>query len=102
MTRIPLAQHNPGMAKEKRNQKATRFRLGEAGCESLYFLVKGYLPGSKVTDEDGKPLPMDTLRICGSDIHEVAAYLKKWEPDFSLRSIRVVSLIVLLSGSRLD
>ena len=61
--------------------------------------MKGYLPGSKITDDDGKPAPMDTLRIAADDIFEVVEHLRKREPDFSIRSIHVVSLIVLLSGS---
>lgn len=78
--------------------KNLKFRPGRAGCESLMFLVRGYHPGTPVTIDD-KPAPQDTLRICGSDIHEVVAYLKRWEPNFSVRSIRLVSMCVLLSGS---
>jgi hypothetical protein len=78
--------------------KANKFRPGRAGCESLIFLVRGYHPGTPVTIDD-KPAPMDTLRICGSDIHEVVAHLKRWEPRFSGRSVRVIGITVLLSGS---
>lgn len=78
--------------------KREKFRQGRAGCESLMFLVRGYHPATPVTVDD-KPAPMDTLRICGSDIHEVAAYLKRWEPEFSVRSIKLLGLVVLLSGS---
>lgn len=75
-----------------------KFRPGKAGCESLIFLVRGYHPGTPTTVDD-KPGPMDMLRICGSDIHEVVAHLKKWEPRFAIRSIRMLGLVVLLSGS---
>lgn len=79
--------------------KSSKFRPGRAGCESLMFEVEGYLPGTNPTTPEGARAPMDTLRICGADIHEVAAYLKKWEPHFSLRSVRVVGIAILLSGS---
>lgn len=78
--------------------KSEKFRQGKAGCESLMFLVRGYHPGTPETIDD-KPGPMDKLRICGSDIHEVAAYLKRWEPRFSVRSIRILGITILLSGS---
>ena len=79
--------------------KSEKFRQGRAGCESLMFLVKGYHPGTQITDESGKRNPQDILRICGSSIHEVMQYLKRWEPNFDIRSIRLIGLAVLLSGS---
>lgn len=79
--------------------KSEKFRQGRAGCESLLFLVRGYRPGTPVIVDDDKPAPMDTVRICANDIHEVAAHLKKWEPEFSVRSIKMLGLVVLLSGS---
>jgi hypothetical protein len=56
-------------------------------------------PGTPVTDENLKLNPKDTLRICAEDIHEVMQYLKRWEPNFDIRSIRSTGLVVLLSGS---
>lgn len=79
--------------------KSEKFRQGRAGCESLMFLVRGYHPGTQITNESGKRNPQDALRICGSDIHEVTQYLKRWEPHFDVRSIRLIGLAVLLSGS---
>jgi hypothetical protein len=75
-----------------------KFGPGKAGCESLLFVIKGYAEGSPVRVDD-KPAPMDTLRVCGKDIHEVIAHLKKWEPQFQIESIRCCGLVVLLSGS---
>jgi hypothetical protein len=86
-------------ANEKRNQKAPRFRPGRAGCEALMFVVRGYAPSTPVTDPDGKLNPKDTLRIAATDIHEVMQYMKRWEPNFDIRSIRSTGLVVLLSGS---
>jgi len=76
-----------------------KFRPGRAGCESLMFVVRGYHPGTPVTDENLKLNPKDTLRICAEDIHEVMQHLKRWEPNFDIRSIRSTGLVVLLSGS---
>ena len=80
-------------------KKTDKFRPGKAGCESLLFIVRGYHPGTDPTTTDGDPAPMDTLRICAVDVFEVAQHLKKWEPNFSVRSIRLIGLTVLLSGS---
>lgn len=63
------------------------------------FVVRGYHPGTPVTDENGKLNPKDTLGIAETDIHEVMVYMKRWEPGFSIRSIRCCGLVVLLSGS---
>lgn len=78
--------------------KKDKFRRGRAGCESLMYSVRGYQPGTPVTVDD-KLAPQDKLRICANDIHEVLEHLKKWEPRFDIRSIRVMGLVVLLSGS---
>jgi len=77
----------------------SKFRVGKAGCESLMFVVRGYHPGTPVANENLKPSPKDTLRICAEDIHEVMQHLKRWEPNFDIRSIRSTGLVVLLSGS---
>ena len=87
-------------ADKKRNSIAkAKFRPGRAGCEALMFVVRGYHPGTPVTDPDGKLNPRDTLRIAATDIQEIMAYMKRWEPGFSIRSIRCTGLIVMLSGS---
>jgi hypothetical protein len=77
----------------------SKFRPGRAGCEALMFVVRGYAPGNPVSDENGKRNPQDTLRICAESIHEITEHLKKWEPNFDIRSIRVIGMAVLLSGS---
>jgi hypothetical protein len=87
------------MANKKRNIKAPKFRPGRAGCEALMFVVRGYAPGTPVTDEDGKLNPKDALRICAEEISEVMQYMKRWEPGFDIRSIRSTGLVILLSGS---
>lgn len=63
------------------------------------FVVRGYAPGTPVTDENGKLNPKDTLRICAENINEVMPYMKRWEPGFDIRSIRSTGLIIMLSGS---
>jgi hypothetical protein len=89
----------PHTAKMKANKKRMpKFSPGRAGCESLMFLVRGYRPGTPAAVDD-KPAPLDTLRICANGIHEIMAHLKRWEPDFDIRSVRVIGLVVLLSGS---
>ena len=66
------------------------------------FVIRGYSPGTEVTDENGKLNPKDTLRICANDIHEVMTYMRKREPKFEIRSVRSCGLVILLSGSPYD
>jgi hypothetical protein len=80
-------------------KKPAKFRPGRAGCEALMFIIRGYAPGTEVTDENGKLNPKDTLRVCGIDIYDVLAYMKRWEPNFAIWSIRSVGLVIMVSGS---
>jgi hypothetical protein len=83
-------------------KKPAKFPTGRSGCESLMFIIRGYAPGTPVTDENGKLNPKDTLRICATDIHQVMTYMRKREPNFEIRSIRSGGLVILLSGSPYD
>jgi hypothetical protein len=76
-----------------------KFGIGRAGIESRYYLIHGYLPTTQVTDEARKPAPFDVLRIAADNLDDVTLFLKKWESGFDVRSIKLIGMIVTISGT---
>jgi len=79
--------------------KANKFRAGRAGVEGRLYLIRGYHSTTQRTDENGKPTPQDVLRVCANDLNDVVEHLKKWESRFDVHSIRLIGMMVTVSGS---
>ena len=77
------------------NKYTSRFRPGSRGCEAQLFLFTG--------DDNSDGLLEDATRlIAGTSLLEVTAYLAKEEPDFRTKSVQLLGIVILLSGSPLS
>ena len=76
-----------------------KFRPGRAGCESRLYLVRGYHSTTQITDENGKPAPFDKLRIAADNLTDLMKHLEKWESDFDVHQIRLVGMVITVSGT---
>jgi len=78
----------------------SKISIGTAGVESRLFIVRGYAADTPVVDEvTGKKNPMDRLRLSAADIDDVISHVRKFERGFDIYSIRLVGVIVTISGS---
>jgi hypothetical protein len=80
-------------------KKSGVFNRGRAGCEARLYEIKGYAFGTPCLNEEGEPAEMDVHRIAANDLKEVMFHMSRRETDFDIRSITLVGLIVMLSGS---
>jgi hypothetical protein len=84
--------------KKARSQLKTesKFRYGTSGaCEArLYEFLGTYGVG---TDDEA-----ELRRIAAANVHEGLVYLQQWEPEFDVKSVQCVGMMILLSGSPLD
>ncbi len=82
------------MTAAKRN-----FRIGRAGIESRFYLVRGFYESTERMGQDGKPVPMDTLRIAADNINDLVEHLRRFESKFDVHSIKLLGMMRLVSGS---
>ena len=76
-----------------------KFRSGPAGtCEAQLFEFSSE-SGPLAEGLDAEKTIATTHRIAVCSILEAAEYMAEYEPDFSTHSVRMIGLIVLLSGS---
>jgi hypothetical protein len=83
----------------KTTKKSGVFNQGRVGCEARLYEIKGYSIGRTCLNEEGEPAEMDVHRVAANDLQEVMLYMSRREKDFDIRSITLVGLIVMLSGS---
>jgi hypothetical protein len=76
-----------------------KFGIGRAGIESRYYLVKGFYESTERTGQDGKPAPMDVLRVSADNINDLMEHLKRFESQFDVYSIRLIGMMRLVSGT---
>lgn len=78
---------------------AKKIQAGRAGVESRLYLVLGYHSTTQVSDETGEPAPFDKLRIAADNLSDLMKHLERWERDFDVREIRLVGLVITISGT---
>jgi hypothetical protein len=76
-----------------------KFQTGRAGIEARYYLIRGYYESTPRTDENGKTVPMDVLRIGADNINDLMQHLKKFESKFDVHQIKLMGMMRLVSGS---
>ena len=73
------------------------FRPGPTGaCEATLFEFRSGSEADNIASELGAAAQH---RIAASSLLEAVQYMAKCEPDFPIRTVRSLGLIVLLSGS---
>jgi hypothetical protein len=76
-----------------------KFRTGPAGtCEAQLFEFSSE-SGPLAEGLDAEKTIVATHRAAACSMLEAAAYMAEHEPDFAIHSVRMIGLIVLLSGS---
>jgi hypothetical protein len=76
-----------------------KFRPGINGtCEALLFEFRDNICPLEESPE-GEKAVATTHRIAASSMLEAAEYMADFEPDFRSHSVRMIGVIVLLSGS---
>lgn len=81
------------------NKPKGKFGIGRAGIEAQFWIVKGFYNTTKQTDEDGKPAPMDVLRIGADNISDLMERLKRFESGFDVYQIKLIGMMRLVSGT---
>ena len=79
--------------------KKKKFEVGRAGVESRLWKVFGYHSTTQVSDETGEPAPFDKLRIAADNLSDLMMHLERWERDFDVREIRLIGLVITVSGT---
>lgn len=73
-------------------QLAKRFATGkDGGCEGYLFEFH----------EQGTP-ESRTLKIAAAKLDEALSYLRGYEPDFQVKSVHNLGLIIMVSGTPVD
>lgn len=70
-----------------------------AGIEARFYIIRGYYESTQRTDEHGKPVPMDVLRIGADNINDLMLHLKRFESGLDVDSIRLAGMMRLISGT---
>jgi hypothetical protein len=79
--------------------KQGKFKPGRAGIEGRLYLIRGYHSTTGRTDEEGKPAPMDVLRVAADNLNDVVEHLKRFESQFDVYCIKLVGMMRLVSGT---
>lgn len=77
----------------------SKFQPGRAGIEARFYIVRGYYESTQRTDEHGKPVPMDVLRIGADNINVLMENLKRFESGFDVHQIKLIGMMRLVSGT---
>jgi len=86
------------MTRRAKRKTVAAFRPGLAkACEAHLFEFTGRDLGCD--DEQS----IDIIeQVAGNSVEEGLVYLRRWRPNFEVRSVRWLGLITLVSGSPLD
>ena len=76
----------------------SKFGMGRAGIEARLYLIRGYLSTTNRTDENGKPTPMDVVRVGADNLNDLMEHLKRFESGFDVYLIRLIGMMRLVSG----
>jgi hypothetical protein len=77
----------------------SKFGIGRAGIEARFYLIKGYYESTERTDKDGKPVPMEVLRIGADNLNDLMDHLKRFESRFDVYQIKLIGMMKLVSGT---